>query len=52
VQSPFLLWKLATFRQLKEISYSSEGEALYADPANGQIDAAMAVPGGFQAETG
>ena len=50
-QCLFLIWKPAIFRKVKEIKYLCAGVALYAAPANAQIDAEVAEKGGFRTET-
>ena len=50
-QKPFLIWKPAVFRQVKEIKHLRGGVVLYAAQAKAQIDAEMAQKGGFQTET-
>jgi hypothetical protein len=51
VQCPFLIWKPAIFRKVKEIKHLSGGVVLYAAQANVQIDAEIAEKGGFWTET-
>ena len=51
MQCPFLGWKPAIFRQVKEIKPLRGGVALYAAQANAQIDAEVVKKGGFRTET-
>ena len=50
-ECPFLVWKPAIFRKVKESKPLSGGVALYAAQTKAQIDAEIAEKGGFRTET-